>query len=162
VTAADVPRLLEEVVNSAKAPIAVRLGLLVELERRGLVAAAPLWQDLLDSTPEPDLLQVVRVAGRHPSPQVNATLVAMLGRGDAVAEAAALALGDPAHREAVPALSKALRSDATRVRMSAIRALGRIGTPAAKQALEAAARDHDDPSTRQRAAAEVRTLTARR
>jgi hypothetical protein len=162
VTAADVPRLLEQVVRSAKAAIGVRLGLLVELERRGLVAGAPLWEDLLHTTPKPDLLQVVRVAGRHPSPRVNATLVEMLGQDDELAEAATLALGDPSHHGAVPALSKALQSDASRVRMGAIRALGRIGTPAARKVLEVAARDHEDAATRRRAAAEVRSLTAGR
>jgi len=162
VTVADVPRLLEEVVRSANAAIAVRLGLLVELERRGLVSGSPLWEELLHSTPKPDLLQVVRAAGHHPSPQVDAILVEMLGQDDEVAEAAALALGNPAHHGAVPALKKTLRSDATRVRMGAIRALGRIGTPAAREALEVAARDHADPATRRRAAAEVRTLTAGR
>jgi len=158
VTAADVPRLLEEVVSSTNTAIAVRLGLLVELERRGLIAGASLWEELLHSTSKPDLLQVVRAAGRHPSPQVAATLVEMLGRDDEVAEAAALALRNPAHHGAVPALEKTLQSDATRVRMSAIRALGRIGTPAARNALEIAAQNHEDVATRRRAAAEIRTL----
>jgi len=162
VTTADVPRLIEEVVRSPKASIGVRIGLLVELDRHGLVAGAPLWEELLHSTPEPELLQVVRAAGRNPSPVVNAMLIEMLGRNAEVAEAATLALGSPAHHQAVPALSQALQSDATRVRMGAIRALGRIGTPAAGQVLEAAARNHEDAATRKRAAAEVRTLTARR
>ncbi|MBW2384844.1 MAG: HEAT repeat domain-containing protein [Deltaproteobacteria bacterium] len=161
VTQADVPRLLAEVVHSENASIGVRIGLLAELERRQLVDAAPVWQALLRSTNRPDLLQVVRAAGRHPSPEVNATLVEMLGREDAVAEASALALGDPAHADSVPALAKALQSDQPRVRMAAIRSLGLIATPAAKDALEAAAGTHEDSATRRRAAAEVRNQTRR-
>jgi hypothetical protein len=145
VTAADVPRLLAEVISSPEAPIGVRVGLLAELQRRGLVEGAPLWLELLRR--------------RHPSPEVDAALTGMLaGRDDEVAAAAALALGDPAHADAAGALTGALDRDEPRVRMAAIRALGRIGTPEAREALEAVAEAHEDPATRRRAAAEVRTL----
>ena len=101
--------------------------------------------------------QVVRAAGRHPSPKVNATLNQML-RGDSpLAEAAAQALGNPSHADSVPALANTLERDEPRVRMATIRALGRIGTPAARNALEIAATSHSDPATRRRAAAEVRS-----
>jgi len=156
VVADDVPRLREGVIDNPDAPIGVRIGLLTELDRRGLVAAVPIWQALLVSTPEPDLLQVVRAAGRHPSLAMDATLIEMLGGSDALAAAAALALGDPAHADAVPALAGALERDDPRVRMAAIRSLGRVGTPAAQAALEAAAADHEDVATRRRAAAEVK------
>jgi hypothetical protein len=159
VTAADVPRLLAEVISSPEAPIGVRVGLLAELQRRGLVEGAPLWLELLRTTAKPGLLQVVAAAGRHPSPEVDAALTGMLaGRDDEVAAAAALALGDPAHADAAGALTGALDRDEPRVRMAAIRALGRIGTPEAREALEAVAEAHEDPATRRRAAAEVRTL----
>lgn len=159
VTAEDVPRLLADVVSSQAAPIGVRVGLLAELQRRGLVNGAPLWLALLGSTEKPQLLQVVRAAGRHPSAEVNAALVGMLAGGDdEVAAAAALALGDPAHTAAVGVLTGALDRAEPRVRMAAIRALGRIGTSEARNALEAAAGSHDDPATRRRAAAEVRRL----
>jgi hypothetical protein len=161
-TAADVPDLLAKVVNSETAAIGVRIGLLAELERRKLVDAAALWNALLHTTATPDLLQVVRAAGRHPSPKVNATLIGMLAGPDDVAEAAALALGDPVHAAAVPALAGALRHEQPRVRMAAIRSLGRIGTPAARDALEAAAGTHEDSATRRRAAAEVRRQTSHR
>ena len=157
VTAADVPALLTEVVNERTAPIAVRIGLLAELEHRELLRAAAAWESMLHSTPQPDLLKVVRAAGRHPSPKVNATLNQML-RGDSpLAEAAAQALGNPSHADSVPALANTLERDEPRVRMAAIRALGRIGTPAARNALEIAATSHSDPATRRRAAAEVRS-----
>ena len=159
IAAEDVPRLLADVVSSQEAPIGVRVGLLAELQRRGLVEGAPLWLALLRSTAKPQLLQVVRAAGQHPSPEVDAVLVGMLaGDDDEVAAAAALALGDSAHVAAVGALTGALDRAEPRVRMAAIRALGRVGTPEARNALETVAGTHDDPATRRRAAAEVRTL----
>jgi HEAT repeat protein len=101
----------------------------------------------------------VRAAGRHPSPEIDAALVGMLAGGDdQVAEAAALALGDPAHADAAEALAIALDRPEPRVRMAAIRALGRIGTPEAREALETVAETHKDPATRHRATAEIRTL----
>ncbi len=159
VTAADVPILLAEVVHDPSAPISVRIGLLAELEHRELLQAAASWESMLSSTSKPDLLQVVRAAGRHPSPGVNATLKQMLLGDSQMAEAAAQALGNPSHRDAVPALAKALERDEPRVRMAAIRALGAIGTAAARNALEIASTSHSDPSTRRRAAAEVRSRT---
>ena len=159
VAAEDVPRLLADVVSSQEAPIGVRVGLLAELQRRGLVNGAPLWLALLRSTAKPQLLQVVRAAGQHPSPEVGAALVGMLAGGDdEVAAAAALALGDSSHAAAVGALTGALDRAEPRVRMAAIRALGRVGTSEARNALETVAGTHDDPATRRRAAAEVRTL----
>ena len=157
VTASDVPSLLPEVVNNPSAPIAVRIGLLAELEHRELLQAAASWESMLSSTRKPDLLQVVRAAGRHPSPGVDATLKKMLLGDGQLAEAAAQALGNPSHSDAVPALTIALERDEPRVRMAAIRALGRIGTPAARKTLETASTSHSDPATRRRAAAEVRS-----
>jgi hypothetical protein len=159
VTAEDVPRLLAEGVASSKTAIGVRVGLLAELQRRGLVEGTPQWLDLLATTPKPGLLQVVRAAGNHPSPEVDARLVGLLAAEDEeVAAAAALALGNPAHAAAVPALAAALERPESRVRMAAIRGLGRIATPAARQTLATAAEGHDDAASRRRAAAELSTL----
>jgi hypothetical protein len=159
VTAEDVPLLLERVVSSPAAPIGVRLGLLAELDRRGLVEAPPLWLALLRDTPLPDRLQVVRVAGRQPHPAVERALLELLGADDPeLVAGAALALGDPLHAAATPALARALSHREPRVRRAAIRALAAIGTPGARAALSAAA-DHADPDTRRRAAAALQTLT---
>jgi hypothetical protein len=163
VTAEDVPRLLADVISSPEAPIGVRVGLLAELQRRGLVEGAPLWLALLRNTVKPQLLQVVQAAGHHPNPEVDAALVGMLaGDDDEVAAAAALALGDPAHAGAVEALALALERPEPRVRMAAIRALGRIGTSEAQEVLETLAETHKDPATRRRATAEIRTLARQR
>ncbi len=160
VTPEDVPRLLAEVISSQDAPIGVRVGLLAELDRRGLVKGAPLWLALLGTTAKPRLLQVVRAAGQHPSLEVDAALIGMLaGSDDELAATAAMALGNPAHANAVEVLAGSLARAEPRVRMAAIRALGRIGTPRAQEVLQTVASTHEDAATRRRAAAEVRTLS---
>ncbi len=158
VTAQDVPRLVDQVVTNEAAPMGVRLALLGELGRRGLVDATPIWLAMLRQTKPPALTQVARAAGAHRSLEIEARLVEMLGGPDAASEAAALALGHPHHSGAVPALAEVLDSDAPRVRMAAIRSLGHIATPEALRALEAAASANGDEATRRRAAAEVRRL----
>jgi len=159
-TAEDAPLLVEQVVKSASAPSGVRLALLAELERRGWVEGAPLWLDLLGSTTKPERLQVVRAAGRHPSPEVDAALAKLLAGDDAeLAEAAALALGAPTRTDPTPVLVGALERPEARVRRAAIRSLGSIGSPAAVGALESAAESHPDPDVRRRAAAEARKRT---
>lgn len=159
VTAADVPLLRERVLSSPDAPLGVRLALLVELDRRGLLDATPLWLPLLRDTPLPDRLQVVRVAGRQRDPAVEAALVELLAADEPeLVEAAALALADPLHAAATPELARALAHPEPRVRGAAIRALRAIATPAARDALVAAADEHADPDTRRRAAAAARSL----
>jgi HEAT repeat protein len=159
VSAADVPRLRAEVVENPAAARGVRLALLSELGRRGLVDPTPIWLAMLRETPPPELTQVARAAGLQTAPEIEALLLEMLGSNDAgVAEAAALGLGQPHHANAVPGLAAALGNEAPRVRMAAIRSLGRIATPAASKALEAAAQGNGDPATRQRASAEVLRL----
>jgi hypothetical protein len=159
VTADDVPLLLERVVDSPKANAGLRAALLSELDRRGFVTGSAHWLTLLRTTRKPEQLQVIRAAGQHPSAEVDAALVAMLGgEDDEIAAAAALALGGPAHATATKPLAAALGHSDRRVRMAAIRALGRIPTPAARKALEAAAAEHSDLATRRRAAAEIRTV----
>jgi hypothetical protein len=159
VTPEDVPRLLEGVVSSSAAPIGLRVAVLSELGGRRLVEATPLWLGLLRTTPKPDRLQVIRAAGRHPSPEIDLELVGLLAGDDPeLAAAAALALGDPVHAAATPSLGGALARTEPSVRMAAIRALSAIGTPSAREVLAAAADSHADPATRRRAAAAVRSL----
>jgi hypothetical protein len=147
------------VIDDLAAPIGIRLGVLAELERLGLVDGPPRWAALLESVEPPALVAVVRAAGAHPSAPVNRQLMRLLEAADAdVAEAAAIALGVPGNQQAVAPLANALRLGEPRLSMAAIRGLGRIGTPAARAALEAAARDHPDETVRRRARAEVRRL----
>jgi HEAT repeat protein len=68
---------------------------------------------------------------------------------------AAVSLGVPGNEKAVAPLGKLLGSSSERVRMAAIRGLGRIGTPSAQARLAQAAASHPDPDTRRRAGAEV-------
>jgi HEAT repeat protein len=152
--------LLERVVDSPEAPAGLRSALLSELARRGFVDGTPHWLRLLRTTSKPELLQVIRAAGQHPSAAVDEALIDMLGGKDPeVAAAAALALAPPAHADATPSLAASLDHPESRVRMAAIRALGRIPTPAARSALETAAAEPGEPETRRRAAAEVRAAS---
>ncbi len=170
VLAANVPILTPEVlplllplVESAQTPIGIRVGLLAELERRGLVEAPPLWAKLLRTTTGRDRFAVVRAAAVHPSVPVNAELLDLLASEDSqLVAAAAVSLGVPGNDAAVAPLSILLDDDQERVRMATIRGLGRIGTPKAKQALAAAVASHPEPATRRRAAAEVKLLDRRR
>jgi hypothetical protein len=151
---------VEPVIDDPAVPIGVRLGVLVELERLGLVDGPPRWTALLRSVEPPDLRAVARAAGAHPSRPVNRELIRLLGVADPeTAEAAAIALGVPGNDEAVAPLAQALGKGRPPLPMAAIRGLGRIGTPAARAALEQAARDHSDETVRRRARAE---LAARR
>jgi hypothetical protein len=160
VTNEDLP-LLDPVLASPETPIGVRVALLAELERRGLVDAPPRWAELLRTTSGSDRLVVVRAAGTHPSEPVTKELVALLGSGDPqLVSAAAIALGAPGHEQAVAPLARLLGSDSARVRMAAIRGLGRVGTPGAREALAQAAASHPDEATRRRAAAEVKLIEA--
>ena len=157
-SARDLP-LLEPLLTSSATPIGVRMGLLVELERRGLVDGPPRWARLLRTTAGEDRLAVVRASAAHPSEPVAAELRALLANDDSqLVAAAAVSLGTRGNDAAVVPLAKLFASDESRVRMAAIRALGRVATPAAKQALVKTAADHPDAATRRRAGAEVRLL----
>jgi hypothetical protein len=159
VTRADLPVLVARI-EDAEAPIGLRVGLLAELQRRGLVEGPALWVALLRGTRGADLAAAVRAAGVHPSPSVTAELIRILeGEDAAAARVAAVALGTPGNAAATAPLAAALESDDARLRMAAIRGLGRIATPAARQILESAAASHPDPETRRRARAEASLLT---
>lgn len=158
VTRADLPALFQQIRDPA-APIGLRVGLLAELERRGLVVGSELWVQLLRETRGADRSAAIRAAGRHPSPAVTAELVRILEGGDApAARVAAVALGSPGNATATAPLARALASEDARLRMSAIRGLGRIATPAARRALESTAAGHPDKETRRRARAEADLL----
>jgi hypothetical protein len=159
VTPEDVPTL-ESILNDRRSSMSmgIRVGLLVELERRGLVEAPSLWLSLLAADQPPtDRLTAIRAAGSSSSPRVRARLVSLLKDPDvAVAAAAASALGATGNVAAVEPLADALGHDSANVRMAAIRGLGRIDSPPATLALEHAADSHPDPATQRRALAEVR------
>ncbi len=155
VTAEDLPAL-EPVLGNQETPIGVRIALLSELERRKLVDGPPRWVKLLRETSGANQLAVVRALAAHPSAAITHELVALFARPDPVlVSAAAISLGVPGNEKAVEPLGRLLESSNERVRMSAIRGLGRIGTPAAQASLAEAAASHPDPATRRRAGAEV-------
>jgi HEAT repeat protein len=130
--------------------------LLSEIERRGLAPGPPHWARLLRETHGSDRITAVRAAAAHPSTEVTQELIALLAGDDALLVAeAAIALGAPGNDAAVAPLGKRLASSEERVRMAAIRGLGRIGTPSAQAALTQAAASHPDSATRRRAGAEV-------
>ena len=134
----------------------MRVALLAELERRKLVPGPPQWVKLLRETRGADQIAVVRAAAAHPSAAVTQELVALLASQDALlVSAAAISLGVPGNEKAVEPLGRLLASNDERVRMAAIRGLGRIGTPSAQARLAQAAPSHPDPATRRRAGAEV-------
>jgi hypothetical protein len=150
---------LDALIARRAAPVTVRIGVLAELERRGLVDGAPRWARLLDTTRGTDLRSVVRAAATHPSPAVTRTLVRIAtGRDVELAAEAAVALGTPGNDAAVEPLAHLLSHADSRVRFAAVRGLGRTGTPHAIETLRHAAAFHTDPSTRRRAGAEVAVL----
>jgi HEAT repeat protein len=150
---------LRKVIDGAEAPIETRIGLLAELERRGLLDGAPHWLRLLRTTRGPDRLAVIPVAGLRQSAPVQAELEKILFEPDVdAASAAAVALGSRGNVAAVAPLTKALHSRDARLATAAIRGLGRIGTPEARAAIDAAAAAHPDPAVRRRAQAEARLL----
>ncbi len=124
--------------------------------RRYPSSARKAWARLVRVSAREERLAVVRAAAAHPSPAVTAALLEVLAGGDVdAAAAAAVSLGTPGNDAAVTPLRGALAHDEGRLRMAAIRALGRIGTARAREALALAAAFHPDPPTRRRANAEV-------
>lgn len=156
ITAADRARLLS-VVDDPGASIGVRVALLGQLERRGLVDGEARWLGLLaDDAPTPALVAAIRAASLDPRPAVRARLLALLASDRVlVAAAAARALGRPGDASAVEPLARALDHSSSRVRQAAIRGLGSTRTPAAIEALEEAAGHHPDAATRRLARAEA-------
>ncbi len=157
VRAGDLPAL-RPVLEDSQTSMGVRVALLVELERRGLLDADPVWLRLLSGqVPSRDRVTAIRAAGASASAPARARLIELLGDPDVfVAAAAAAALGAPGRADAVAPLGRALSHDSERVRLAAIRGLGAVGSPAAEGLLQEAARSHPDPATRRRAQAELR------
>lgn len=156
VTAEDLPAL-ERIVASESTPIGVRVSLLAELERRGLVEGPAQWAKLLRETQGSDRIGAVRAAGAHPSAPVTRELVGLLASEDPLlVSAAAISLGAPGNDPAVEPLARLLASGEERVRMAAVRGLERIGTPDARARLAQASASHPDPATRRRAGAAAR------
>ncbi len=157
----DLPAF-EAVGANPTAPIGVRVGLLAELERRGLVEAGARWGALIRDTRGADRRAVLRAAPMHPGPEVMGELLPLLSNADPdVAAEAALALGAPANLAAVGSLAQALDAGPARVSGAAIRALGRIGGAEARRVLEHAAASHADEATRERARAEAALQSSR-
>ena len=160
VTREDVPALRKGI-HDPKLSIGLRVGLLIELDRRGLLDPDPEWIRLLRTSNGKEQIAVIRGAGSHPSALVNAALFELLAaQASETAAAAAIALGSPGNVSAVEPLSEALASKDKRVAMASIRGLGVIGNPDARAALASAAESHSDASVRRRAAAELRILDA--
>ncbi len=154
-TKEDLPEL-EKIAASDKTPIGVRVALISELERLGLVEGPARWVRLLRETSGSDRIAVVRAVAAHPSDPVTQELIGFLASGDVLlVSAAAISLGVPGNEKAVAPLGKLLGSSEERARMSALRGLGRIGTPSAQALLAKTAASHPDPATRRRASAEV-------
>ncbi|MBT8469528.1 MAG: HEAT repeat domain-containing protein [Deltaproteobacteria bacterium] len=156
--ARDLPAL-EPLLMSPATSIGIRIGLLVELERRALIDGPPRWAKLLRTTTGKDRLNAVRASAAHPSEPVTNELVALLANDDSqLVSAVAVALGAPGNDAAIAPLAKLLESDESRVRMAAIRGLGRVATPRARQVLVNTAAAHPDAATRRRARAEAQLL----
>ncbi|MGI9432783.1 MAG: HEAT repeat domain-containing protein [Myxococcota bacterium] len=157
-TPADLARLRSRALD-VESSIGLRLALLAELERRGVDDTNTQWLAILQNSQGTERVAVVRAARAHSSPPVTRALFGLLEDPDlAAAEAAAVSLGVPGNEAAVDGLAAMLASPEPRLRMAAIRGLGRIGTPGASAALEDGARTHSDPATRRRAQAELRVL----
>jgi hypothetical protein len=157
---ADVPDL-SRILDDPSRPTSLRSGILAELERRKLVDAPPRWVRLLQEAPAQDLPGVIRVAAKHRYPLVTAELVRILESANReAAAAAAAAVGSRGDDTPVKALTRAIDSDEPKLRFAAIEGLGKIGTPAAREALTRAATSHPDPATAREAQTALNLLGA--
>jgi HEAT repeat protein len=158
ITEADLPAL-EALIGDASRSIGLRVGLLIELDRRKLVDTPPHWVRLLKDTRPADIAAVARGAGKSRRPEVRQELVRWMESGDKqAAPAAAEALGSPGHHEAVEPLARAVQSDDGALRRAAVRGLGTIGSPEARQVLRRAAESHSEPEIRRLARTELNLL----
>lgn len=160
-TLADLPAMVP-LIESSRVPIGTRIALVAELERRGLVFGPARWVRLLRTSQGSDLLAVIRAVGEHPSAGVNAQLMELLRDRDlAIVTAAATSLGVPGNVDAVRPLAATLGRADTTLRHAVIRALERVGTQSARQALEAIAARHPDSELRRRADLAAITIARR-
>jgi HEAT repeats len=161
VTKSDV-RPLAAIVWDPAVAIATRVALLDELERRGLIFGPTAWARMVRETRGRNRLEVVRALQGHQSAGVNQALVGVLQEPDEeIAGAAATALGSLGNRAAVAPLLRALGRPEPALRSAVVRALGRIATQGARQALDTAAEHHPDPETRREAFAAAIVLARR-
>jgi HEAT repeats len=157
-TAQDLPNLIM-VVDDSNATIEIRLGLLAELERRGLLDGGTRWARLLQTSQGNERNVVIRAVAAHPGPLVDAELLKILASTDALAASeAAISLGYAGNEAAVQPLANTLNSKNPRRRMAAIRGLGGIGSADARAVLSSVAASHPDQATRRRANAELARL----
>ncbi len=159
---ADVPTIAA-LIDDGSRPATVRVGLLMELERRKLVEVGSRWVSLLRSASPNDREQVIRAAAaRAFVPAVTAELVSILEKGERdAAVAAARALGLEGNVAAVEALGRAVDREPNGLRFAALGSLRRIASPAAKGILARVAEAHPDPETRRVAGTEQNLLDAR-
>ncbi|WP_170229791.1 HEAT repeat domain-containing protein [Polyangium fumosum] len=159
---ADVPALTALLDDGAR-PATLRVGLLMELERRKLVPVGPSWIPLLRAAPPNDRVQVIRAAAaRAFVPAVTAELASILEKGERdAAIAAARALGAEGNEAAVEPLGRAVDREPEELRFAALGSLRRVGSPAAREILARVAKSHADPETRRVATTEQNLLDAR-
>lgn len=155
----DLPALLR-IVDDAKRPAMLRVGLLSELERRKLTPVGAHWVSVLESTPTNDRTAVIAGAkSRWFVQEVNAALVARIDQGSlAEAIAAARAVGAEGNDAAVEALARAANRESAELRQVALGSLRRINSVGAREKLTEFAKTHPDLETRKIALSEMALL----
>lgn len=157
----DVPELLR-IVEDAKRPAMLRVGLLSELERRKLTPVGSHWVSVLGSTPTNERSTVISGAkSRWFVPEINSALVTMIDKGTTdEAISAARAVGAEGNEAAVEALVRAVSREPAELRYAALGSLRRINSVAARENLTEFAKTHPDPDTRKAAQSEMTLLPA--
>lgn len=159
--AEDAP-LLREVIADPTRPLALRLGLLGELEQRRLGDGSEQWARWLRELSGEDLLAVTRAASATPSPVKNRELerLARAAPFGPLALAAVSSLGVAGNDDALAALGALARDEVAPLREAAVRALARVGSARARDALEGLAAD-ESAAARGLAQAELARLGPR-
>lgn len=121
---------------------ALRMKILYTLQRFDDPDAVQKLIDIAKQDPDPEMRkEAINALGHHPSAKVLSVLETILTSADDVTQrrqviGALRKLGRDGADEVVPILMKVARTDPhVKVRMEAVSALGRIGTPAAQEAL---------------------------
>ena len=155
----DVPEVLR-IVDDAKRPAMLRVGLLSELERRNLTPVGSHWVSVLDSATTNERSAVIAGAkARWFVPEVTAALVAILDRGAPdEAISAARAVGAEGNEAAVEALERAVSREPAELRYAALGSLRRINSVSARDKLARLAETHPEVETRKVARAELALL----
>ena len=116
-TAGDLPEL-EKIAASEKTPIGVRVALISELERLGLVEGPARWARLLRETSGSDRIAVVRAVAAHPRDPVTQELIGFLASDDVLLVSAPPSRWRSRQREGRRAARQAARVERERARMS--------------------------------------------